>query len=466
MIRRLDALFGREQIRMETRCRSARRSSRKAQPALDRLEERIVLSGASAADVATTAFAPAPELAKQHHRPLKPTRASVNAITKEYKLIGKGMLGKATSSVEVAPNGTGDFQLFRDGVIYYTKFGGADDLYGAIFQEWKSLGATSWGYPTMKETATPDGVGLDAHFALTSSTPSVAAIDWTPTYGTHVVQGPIAALFAANGWEQNGGEPISNQINLTATGGEYQYFAKDLVVSELPYAIDYTAATGAYVTNTGSYTDIAQGNAGDCWILASMAALEANGHDLSQRIQYVGNDTYHVVLYVPNDPPNRPAGGYSPITVSVNFDGSTYPSDPGFTASEPSQSWVVVMGRAVIEAVSTWDPTESVQSPHGGGANDALATLTGDVWSTVTPQAANAEQQVVAAIAAGHNVVLGTNATTTTLVADHCYAVLGVSDRGVLLYNPWGAAETSPTPDPDLVSWNIIAQDGNEFFFD
>ena len=63
--------------------------------------------------------------------------------------------------------------------------------------------------------------------------------------------------------------------------------------------------------------------------------------------------------------------------------------------------------------------------------------------------------------------VLGTNTTTTTLVADHCYAVLSVSRTEASCSTiPGAPAETSPTPDPDLVSWNIIAQDGNEFFFD
>ena len=220
------------------------------------------------------------------------------------------------------------------------------------------------------------------------------------------------------------------------------------------------------MTNTGNYTDISQGTSGNCWILASMAAMEANGHDLSQSIHYQGNDTYTVQLYVPNHPANRPAGGYSPITVSVNFDGSRYAADPDYSATEPSQSWVVVMDRAVVLAVSTWDPTESVSSPHGGGANDALATLTGNTWTSVTPQASTYQQQVIAALAAGQNVVMGTNATTTNLVHDHCYAVLSANSQGVTLYNPWGAAETSPTPDPQLVPWDIIARDGNEFFFD
>jgi len=399
----------------------------------------------------------------------------VAAIASDYKALGTSILGKPTSGAQIASDGTGVFQDYQGGVIYWSAATGAHDLYGAILQKWEALGGVKFGYPTTNEQATPDGVGLDSHFQYTTFLGGLlhhpiaiahdAAIDWTPTYGAHAVNGAIAALFASKGWEQNG-EVISDQFNLTATGGAYQYFEKDIIFGMLPYAIDYTAKTGAYITNTGSYTDVSQGNAGTCWILASIAALENNGHDLSQQIHYQGNDTYTVRLYVPNNPASRPAGGYSPVTVSVYFDGSRNGADPGYSLSEPSQSWVVVMQRAVIEAVEKWDPTESITNPHGGGAGDALATLTGNAATSVGAQASNVQQQVEAALSAGQNVVLGTQGSASILVHSHCYAVLSASSQGVTLYNPWGAAETKPTPDPQLVSWSVIAQDGAQFFFD
>jgi len=38
-----------------------------------------------------------------------------------------------------------------------------------------------------------------------------------------------------------------------------------------------------------AYHDIKQGRAGTCWILSSMAALESNGIDLTNRIHYLYN---------------------------------------------------------------------------------------------------------------------------------------------------------------------------------
>ena len=430
----------------------------------------MVLSGLTSTGIAANLPVKGPIIV---HLPPQPNPAGVAAIASEYKALGTSILGKPTSSVQIASDGTGAFENFQHGVIYWSAATGAHDLYGAILQKWEALGSVKFGYPTTNEQATPDGIGLDSHFQSTTVSTGFVhiivthqeAIDWTPQHGAHAVTGPIATLFASKGWEQSG-EAISDQINLTATGSSYQYFAKDIIFALLPYAIDDTAQTGAYVTNTGSYTDVSQGNAGTCWILASIAALEADGHDLSQWIHYQGNDTYTVQLYVPNDAATRPVGGYSPITVTVNFNGSTYPADPGYSLTEPSQSWVVVMQRAVVEAIEKWDPTESVTNPHSGGAGDALATLTGKAATTVGAQASNVQQQVEAAISAGHNVVLGTSGSAKALVAGHCYAVLSATSKGVTLYNPWGAAETSPTPDPQLVSWSVIAQNGSLFFFD
>jgi hypothetical protein len=384
-----------------------------------------------------------------------------------------GRLGLPTVKVLLTPDATGDYQDYQGGAIYWSAATGAHDLYGPILQKWEALGGVKFGYPTTNEQVTPDGIGLDSHFLVRASTftPSgqttpEGAIDWTPEYGAHAVDGAIAALFAEKGWEQNG-EAISDEVDLTSTGGAYQYFRKAIIVGFRPYAIDYTAATGAYVANTGSYADVAQGNANTCWILASIAAVEANGLDLSQIIQYQGKDTYKVLLYTPNDPADRPAGGYNPIAVSVYFDGSTNAADPGYSSTQPSQSWVVVMQRAVIEAIATWDSSQTITNPHSGGAGDALAALIGSGPTSVAANDANVQKEIETALSDGHNVVLTTlPASTTTLAAFHCYAVLSANSNGVVLYNPWGAAETSPTPDPQLVTWSVIAKDGSSFSVD
>jgi hypothetical protein len=388
------------------------------------------------------------------------------------------VIGLPTTDEATVPDvASGRVTDFHGGAIYWSARTGAHVVYGGIYAKFTSMGGASYcGLPNTDETATPDGLGRYNHFETIGPAGSGAllAIDWTPNYGAHAVTGPILSLFANNGWEQSG-EAISDQVNLTATGAAYQYFHRKedarganhgthFVV--VPYAIDYTANTGAYVTDTSSYTDIEQGNAGTCWILASIAAMEAQGIDLSQRIHYHGNDTYTVQLYVPNDPATRPVGGYSPITVSVNFDGSLVSADPGYSPSKPSQSWVAVMQRAIIEAVATWSPGQTITNPHSGSACDAQAALTGQAFVVLSVKNSNIQQKVESALAKHQYVVLSTSSSTTQLVGDHCYAVLSANSQGVTLYNPWGADATSPTPDPQTVSWSVIAQDGYAFCID
>jgi hypothetical protein len=165
--------------------------------------------------------------------------------------------------------------------------------------------------------------------------------------------------------------------------------------------------------------------------------------------------------------------------VWVYFDGSTTSADANWNTADPSQSWALIMQRAVIQAVHDWDPSETIQNPHSGGAGDALAILTGRASQQISPQASNVQQQVEAALASNKAVVLGTNSpSTTTLVAAHCYAVLGATAQGVVLYNPWGY-NTNKLGQPGVinlgeagqngvitVSWRVISQDGASFFTD
>jgi hypothetical protein len=290
----------------------------------------------------------------------------------------------------------------------------------------------------------------------------VAAIDWTPSTGADAVTGAIAAKFASIGWEA-AGEAITNEIDIASFTyfGAYNRF-EHLIPMPWPFpsiverfAIDYTPQTGAIVDNGTEYSDIAQGNAGTCWIDASIAALESSGIDLSQRIQYDGNNTYTVSLYNFNDPKNRPAGGMRSDTQTVFFDGATYGADLYFNPNKPSQSWALIMQRAVIQAVAEWDPSQSIQHPHSGSATDAMSILTGQTtqWDVVGDS--GIQQTVSSALSSGDAVDLCTLGTTQTLVAGHCYAVLSTNNQGVTLYNPWGSIVT--------VSWAVVAQDGQGF---
>jgi hypothetical protein len=151
---------------------------------------------------------------------------------------------------------------------------------------------------------------------------------------------------------------------------------------------------------------------------------------------------------------------------SVYFDGTVNYADLAFNPNLPSQSWALIMQRAVIQALHDFDPTQTIANPHSGGAGDAQTILTGKPYSFLPTTGAGVAASVQQAMNSGKSVVLNTLGTTTTLVSFHYYAVYSASATGVLLFNPYGLSQASSNPggtDPFFVSWAVIAQDGNLF---
>lgn len=206
----------------------------------------------------------------------------------------------------------------------------------------------------------------------------------------------------------------------------------------------------AYVTavNGARYTDVEQGNAGTCWILASIGAAARSGIDLSQRITYNGDGWYRVDLFQRLDPA-RPEAGYKPWIEAVRFDGGLLDADPG--AKADGESWVIILQRAVIQAAHVWDPSQTIDSPHGGGPSDALGMLLGTQSTRQGPGEYATAADLVEQLTAGKRVVISTKDTTGTLVANHAYTLVGGWNNRVMLWNPWGLYK--------YVSWSMIQND-------
>jgi Ca2+-binding RTX toxin-like protein len=209
----------------------------------------------------------------------------------------------------------------------------------------------------------------------------------------------------------------------------------------------------AYVTavNGARYSDIVQGSSNTCWILASMGSMANRGIDLSQRITYLGYGQYRVDLYNLIDTAH-PQYGWRYQPEYVTFDGSGRASDPGRPPNQEGESWVTILHRGIIQAVSRWDPSQNLDSPHGGGATDALAVLTGTYGTAVSPSSYANADALGAQVSAGRFVVAHTPGSgTSTLVANHAYTVLAASGGYVWLWNPWGSMV--------LISWEGFQHD-------
>jgi hypothetical protein len=204
------------------------------------------------------------------------------------------------------------------------------------------------------------------------------------------------------------------------------------------------------------FTDVKQGK-NTCWIDGSLAALAFSGKDPSRLIHYQGDHWYTVALFNVNNKDNRATGGYHRITERVFFDGTRTDGDPRFDPLQPGESWVVIVHRAVVQAVAQWDPSQNIKTPHSGSPADALGILTGHRPQAVEFQDSKVEQKVAAALATRKTIVICTNDKTKALVANHCYAVLASDSQGLSLYNPWGSVTS--------VSWQALRQEKGGSFY-
>jgi uncharacterized protein with LGFP repeats len=131
-------------------------------------------------------------------------------------------LGAPTGDVAVTPNGRGWYRHYESGSIYWTPDTGAHESHGAIRDKWASLGweQSFLGFPVTDETPTPDGSGRYNHF-------EGGSIYWTPDTGAWEVHGAIRDKWASLGWERSFlGYPISDEQPLSDGVGRFSAFQR------------------------------------------------------------------------------------------------------------------------------------------------------------------------------------------------------------------------------------------------
>jgi len=182
-----------------------------------------------------------------------------------------------------------------------------------------------------------------------------------------------------------------------------------------------------------SYELIRQGRGPTCGFNATMAAMLHSGIDISKCVTYKGNNRYEVKLYVHNEAGVGPAGGLHLETIPIEFDGKTlFGADPVITPGNQYETWVVVVQRAMIEAIRQWNPKQSIEHPlpPAGGRDDVMAMLSGRCPKPIWVNEPDARQRVEAAIKAGKPLIYSDGG--------HVRAVLGATEDGLSLYDPYG----------------------------
>jgi hypothetical protein len=196
-----------------------------------------------------------------------------------------------------------------------------------------------------------------------------------------------------------------------------------------------------------SFADVAQGSAGDCWYLASLAETAARDPQIIENM-FIPNDngTWTVCFYING----------TPDYVTVNDQLPVSAADPsyndGFAFDDPLGGilWVALAEKAFAQEnlsgqIDTSQPGEdSYEALNGGEPSVALAAITGlsSVYFDVTP--GQTAQQIAEALQAGDLVCIDTpdsSGIDPQLVGGHCYAVVGYDPSSSLPFevlNPWG----------------------------
>ena len=277
----------------------------------------------------------------------------------------------------------------------------------------------------------------------------------------------------------NGGSSTATPLgNLTATTSQTQYMeliAKWFTGGDLPgtslTSIGVSAPTTSYVadynplygsTDAPAYTDVNQGEVGDCYFMASIAEVALQDPTgIESMFTYNGNQTYGVGFLID--------GQADYVTVNTQLPnmpaGYQWANDSNLEFANGSALWPELLEKAFAEL------NEQTNVPHGatlsaasdsyagidGGYATALTELTGQSVTTFSldPTVTNAtlasdNLQLQSAFANKQELLVSTPTLNNgNLVGDHMFEVVGFTaaanalDDVITLQNPWNTAAST-----------------------
>jgi hypothetical protein len=255
----------------------------------------------------------------------------------------------------------------------------------------------------------------------------------------------------------------------TTTAAQLQVLINQWFLGEDMPTIDttYWSTSGYALANDGTlfgssgapqYTDIYQGEEGDCWLMASFAEIAYKQPGIIQNsftddgLVLENGAQVHVWTYEYHN-------GNVPEYMTLN---NYFPSNGGlFMYADAFQSiannsnvlWAPLMEKAYAGLYGN-----SYADLNGGWAQNVLPLETGGVAGGNSPF--SSESSYIAAIQSPTTLLtLASWSTNYGFVADHDYAVISVTGSGSTalfqLYNPWG------TDEPPAVTWAQLTQSGD-----
>ena len=251
-----------------------------------------------------------------------------------------------------------------------------------------------------------------------------------------------------NQWFLGTVQPNAIDADMPASRGDVAYDPTDSYT--FPGATGYTL----FGASGPEYWDVAQGSAGDCWLLAALAETAAREPAIIQNMFISnGNGTWTVRFYA--------NGAIDYVTVNDQLPlaalDPSYNGGYAFDAPQNRILWAALAEKAFAEEnltgqLNTSQPgIASYAALNSGDASVALPAITGWLtgYSEVTPGVTASE--IAADLKDGVLVCINTpssSASESHLVPDHCYAIVGYNPSSSMpfeLFNPWGINTYSQT---------------------
>jgi hypothetical protein len=376
-------------------------------------------------------------------------------IGSSYTSLGgpESNLGLPTTDEEEIAGGIGRFNDFQSGTIYWTPATGTYDL---ILQDSALAAAEQSGAPNgiigrtamlaVYQKVENQGSVSAADFAdlqTLVATPSYVMPDYVRDLANKVVNGNPANAYYHNLIPMGNLYAGSSSLQFQELVGKW-FLGTDRPDSD-SFTIDYQYASGTLFGNSGpAYSDVWQGDIGDCYYLASLAEIAYQSpSSIQQMFIDNGDNTYTVRFY------NNGVADYVTVDRYLPVDSNGYflhDNRPYQYSDSQDVLWVALAEKAYAQlAEEGWS--------RGPGAINSYASLNNGDGGVATSQIsglahswqsyANATD-LANAFNSGKLVTLGTNGqdnqVAANIVSDHCYALLTANAKAdqFTLFNPWG----------------------------
>ena len=230
----------------------------------------------------------------------------------------------------------------------------------------------------------------------------------------------------------------------------YQNILGSASASYAAYSLSLFSGSGP------QYTDINQGQLGDCFFLSALATEALQDPSLIENmIQSNGNGTYSVDFHVNGQDDYVTVNSQLVTYASIRqWDGSSLAFD-----SNAQDMWAPLIEKAYAQlmeqtGVTTLSGVGNINSfsAMNGGDSNGLQAITGQAvtedWIGSGDTASTAQSylsQAQAAFNSGQGVMLGTDTLSVAdhnMVGGHMFTVVGLSASAdtVTLFNPWGTS--------------------------